>query len=327
LVFALAEGAVLQQAMNSSQDLVDEAPDAIKDRVWLFRSQVHARHKKGTVTCLSGQTLKAAIKALVDRHQLLGDDGKPLRLNLSRLRKAFFDRSQRASDGDLVVTANLMGNTPRVASLNYPSMNHAREAEAASFMNTDYLAFMRIADPVEKALGGAPAGIGIPEHKAAIDLLGATPTPVSGCSDTLKGEHAPHDGLTHCDRFVMCLFCSSFVIAGAVEDLWRLFSFQVFAKSELNYLDAALGSEPTGDKVLEDLRDRYRLAIPYIDSFVQRQFVASRVAEARKMTKASLHPFWKHQMTISRRGQPGRAGGWRASYGSRASEDGGLRNG
>lgn len=99
----------------------------------------------------------------------------------------------------------------------------------------------------------------------------------------------------------MCLFCSSFVIAGTADELWRLFSFQVFAKAELNYLEETLGAERTTDDLLEDLRDRYRVAVPYVDDLTRRQFATSRVVEARAKTAAALHPYWEHQMTMSRR--------------------------
>lgn len=99
----------------------------------------------------------------------------------------------------------------------------------------------------------------------------------------------------------MCLFCSSFAIVGTADELWRLFSFQMFAQAELDYLDEALGRERTADGLLEDLRDRYRVAIPYIDDFTQRQFARSGVAQARARTASGLHPYWQHQMTMSRR--------------------------
>jgi len=300
LVFDLSEGAVLQQAIASTRDLVQEAPTAFKKRIWLYRSEANAA--KGIVTCLNPRALRDAIRSIVQRHNLLGDDGKLLRVNLSRLRKSRFDRALRATDGDLAITANLMGNTPRVAGTNYTSMNDARKAEAAGFMNDDYPALMRLGPaprqaaeirpiqvhPLKATKGGAPAAI-------------PTPTPVSGCKDTLHGEQAPHDGHNHCDRYVMCLFCSSFAVVGTVEGLWRLFSFQAFARAELDYLDETLGAQRTADETLEDLRDRYRVAIPYIDDFTQRQFARTKVAKARVKTAAGLHPFWQHQMTISRR--------------------------
>jgi hypothetical protein len=254
--------------------------------------------------------LKLAIAALVARHKLLGDDQLPLRVNLSRLRKSYFDRGLRIADGDLVVTANLMGNTPRVAGMNYPSMNLARQAEAADFMNEDYIALMRSEADSTGTSGPGPKPMEVRVFRnASATSLGEAPanTPVSNCTDTLHGQHAPQDGHRHCDRFVMCLFCANFAVVGTVDELWRLFSFQAFARSELQHLDDTLGPLRTVDEVLEDLRDRYRVAIPYIDSLTKRQFHASAVVRARAKTDAGVHPFWSHQMTISRRARDGRS--------------------
>ncbi|MDN7184717.1 hypothetical protein M0D69_43265 [Caballeronia sp. SEWSISQ10-4 2] len=302
LCFDLSEGAVLQQAIASTRELVCEAPPTLKQRIWLYRAEASAGStKRGNITCLDNKSLNRAIQGVIQRRNLLGDDGLPLRLNLSRLRKSRFDRALRTADGDIAITANLMGNTPRVAGANYPSMNEARKADAASFMNGDYTALMRTE-------GQAPRGpeiqpVQVQPFKVSKDGASAlpTPTPVSACSDSISGEHAPNDGSSHCDRYVMCLFCSSFAIVGTVDELWRLFSFQMFAQAELDHLDEALGPERTADGLLEDLRDRYRVAIPYIDDFTQRQFARSRVAQARARTASGLHPYWQHQMTMSRR--------------------------
>jgi hypothetical protein len=314
LIFDLSEGAVLQLAIASTRDLVQEARPALKQLIWLYRSEA-VIGAKGKVTCLDYSSLRYAIEGIVQRHGLLGDDGKPLRVNLSRLRKSRFDRALRVADGDIAITANLMGNTQRTAGTNYPSMNDARKAEAAGFMNDDYPALMRSAPTPREAVEIRPVQV----HPLKATLGGAPiampkPTPVSGCQDSLHGEHAPHDGYNHCDRYVMCLFCSSFAVVGTVEGLWRLFSFQAFARAELDYLDETLGAERTADELLEDLRDRYRVAIPYIDDFTQRQFARTKVAKARGKTAAGLHPFWQHQMTMSRRahsraGMPGPGAG------------------
>lgn len=296
-VFSLAEGAVLQQAIDSTRNLVEEARPAIKNRVWLFRQAMQQQ-----VTCLSANSLADAVRSLVKRHNLQGDDGQRLRISLSRLRKSFFDRALRATDGDIVVTANLMGNTPNVAGRNYPSMNNARRSEAALFMNDDYLAAMREVPEGPPATSSKPVQV-LPAKFAGYASPSASATPVSSCSDTVFGEHAPKDGHNHCDRYVMCLFCASFAVVGTVEELWRLFSFQTFARAELAYLDHALGQERSKDERLEDLRDRYRLAIPFIDELTQRQFGSRRVSLARAKAKERLHPYWQHQMTMSRRGR------------------------
>ncbi|WP_230961098.1 hypothetical protein [Burkholderia cepacia] len=302
LCFDLSEGAVLQQAIASTRELVCEARPALKQRIWLYRAEASAGStKRGNITCLDSKSLNRAIQAVIQRHNLLGDDGLPLRLNLSRLRKSRFDRALRTADGDIAITANLMGNTPRVAGANYPSMNAARKAEAANFMSGDYTALMRTEGLAPREPKIQP--VQVRPFKLGKDGASAlpTPTPVSACSDSISGEHAPNDGHSHCDRYVMCLFCSSFAIVGTVDELWRLFSFQVFAQAELDHLDEALGPERTTDGLLEDLRDRYRVAIPYIDDFTHRQFGRSRVAQARARTASGLHPYWQHQMTMSRR--------------------------
>lgn len=304
MAFPLAEGVILQLAIKSTVPLLAEAPTWCKNRVWLYRSLGSPRSRKGAVTCLTTSTLQIAIRTLIARHGLVGDDGQPLRLNLSRLRKGYFDRALRLAEGDLTITANLMGNTPRVAAVNYPSMNDARKGEAAGFMNEDYISLMRGASAVVG--GDARSSPRVIEVKPLKVGCGTTPdalpenTPVSGCRDTLYGEHAPRDGHNHCDRYVMCLFCSSFAVVGTVDELWRLFSFQTFARAELEHLDATLGPLRTSDEELEDLRDRYRLAILFIDDFTRRQFTASNVALARARAAAGLHPYWVHQIALGR---------------------------
>lgn len=301
--FDLSEGAVLQQAIASTRDLLPEAPPHLQHLIWLYRAASTAGATQiGSITCLNASSLTKSISRLTARHELRGDDGLPMRVNLSRLRKSRFDRALRAADGDIAITANLMGNTPRIAASHYPSMNAARKAEAAGFMNNDYTALMRTETESTQRPGIRPVAV----HPLKAANGGPTyqlpaPTPVSRCKDTVGGEFAPHDGLSHCDRYVMCLFCSSFAIVGTAEELWRLFSFQAFARAELEYLEEAMGQERTTDGLLEDLRDRYRVAIPYIDDFTHQQFAASRVAQARAKTAAGLHPYWQHQMMMSRR--------------------------
>jgi len=303
ILFNLAEGAVLQQAIVSSRALVSEAPALFKQKIWLYRAErTSSSTLKGDVTCLNAKFLNNAIDSLIQRHNLRGEDGQPMRLNFSRLRKSFFDRALRVADGDMAITANLMGNTPGVADTHYPSMNETRKSEAAVFMNEYYTGLMRTSAQLEQELKSKPVQVHpINVKKDYKQGTSSLPTPVAACVDSIQGQHAPKDGRSHCDRFVMCLFCSSFVIVGSIEELWRIFSFQVFAKAELEYLDENLGAERTDHALLEDLRDRYRVAIPYIDDFTQRQFAKSRVAMARAKTASGIHPYWQHQMTMSHR--------------------------
>jgi len=304
LPFNLAEGAVIGQAIASTSHLVERAPEIFRNRVWLYE---YAKAKDVVaVTALSQISLFACLKAFVSRHNLVGDDGNTLIINTSRFRKSRFDRIFRIADGDLAVTANFMGNTPQVASFNYPSMNLARKAEASEFINEDYIWLMREFN--QREIGqSASSNVNLFDEKRIIrvlpEILPRNSTPVGSCSDTIGGEHAPKTG-SHCDRFIMCLFCSSFAVVGTVDELWKLFSFQAGARLELEFLEDRLGAEPSNDiqtNLLTDLRDRYRLAIPFIESFTQLQFAKSRVDKAKNKTNTGLHPFWKSQISHSRR--------------------------
>jgi hypothetical protein len=307
ITVALSEGAVLQQAIAASEMLVAEAPLHHQNRVWLYRSGGSGRSIKNSVTCLTPKSLQFSIQALVERHDLRGDDGSPLKINLSRMRKSYFERAFRLSDGDLLKVANLMGNTPQVAGLSYATMSSHRKAEAASFMSMEFTALMRHGNPAAGSSEDS-RGPGVLEVRppARMTIAGDEQTPVPAqtavarCTDTLHGEYAPGDGSNHCDRYVMCFFCPNCAVVSTVEDLWRLFSFQAFAREELAHLDAVLGLQCSDDEALEDLRRRYRLTIAYIDEFTRRQFPAGLVAQAHAKTAHALHPYWVHLTSMSR---------------------------
>lgn len=305
IVFSLSEGAVLQQAIESTRELARDAPRHLKNRVWLYRSE--QAQSKGTITCLTASALKTATRELLRRHNLLSDDGSKLRLNLSRLRKSFFSRAMRTTENDLLVTANLMGNTPSVSAINYSSITDVEKAEAASFMNEDYLSMMRlrkspqgIKEALESDSLQASELKPVKITRVKRPSQDAVETPISHCQDSLHGEHSPKDGSNHCSRYVMCLFCASFAVVGAVDELWRLFSFQAFARAELEYIEGTLMAKHPAESAIEDLRDRYRVAIPYIDDFTARQFSRLAVEKARKKTAERMHPYWEYQVRISR---------------------------
>ena len=74
----------------------------------------------GIVTALDDRTLARAIKILVKQNNLVDSDGKPLRINVGRLRKTFIiNRIYEILDGDVVTTAVAAGDTVRVIELKY----------------------------------------------------------------------------------------------------------------------------------------------------------------------------------------------------------------
>ena len=273
--------AVLERTLQDTADLAAQAQPPHSGKVWLFKSL--SSQEYGQVRCLSTSTLSKAISRMIERRGLKGDDGLPMRLNVSRLRKSFAKRVFRLSGGDVLATSRVLGNTPQVTDLNYLHVDDQLKAEGALYIGRELSVHLR---------GDAPPKI---VSIAAEQVDRSKPTPIARCQDTLYGERAPQDGSNHCDLFVMCLFCPSFAIVGEMDDLWRLFSFQVFAERELERLgrDAATQGPTAAGSRLAEL---YREAIPFISSFTRRAFGDVLVSRARKKALAQLHPFWDLQL-------------------------------
>ncbi|MBC7377897.1 MAG: hypothetical protein H7346_10780, partial [Burkholderiaceae bacterium] len=199
--------AVLKKALELTKVLVPNAPDAIKDRVWLYRSSQRGKGK-GQTLCLKIGSVSELTRAIVQRHGLLADDGSPLRVTLGRLRKTMENRLWKLSDGDLLAVSTVMGHSPQVADNHYLRLDEHTKAEGAKFI-----------------------GEALPAKLRGQDLV---PTPTGSCKDSLQGALAPKDGSTHCAEFTHCLGCPSYAIVGTVKDLHRLFSFQRFLMSEMD---------------------------------------------------------------------------------------------
>jgi len=90
-----------------------EAPAELRNRLWLYRAA------DGRVTSLQAKRLSDDVAALVQQHHLKDADGKPMRINVSRLRKTFVNRVHEILDGDLAATAAAAGNQPRITDQHY----------------------------------------------------------------------------------------------------------------------------------------------------------------------------------------------------------------
>ena len=264
--------AVLKMVLGMTQNLVAEAPDGIKDRVWLYRSSQRG-DLKGQTLCLNMGRVHENTKAIVHRHGLFADDGSVLRVTLGRLRKTMENRLWKLSDGDLLAVSAVMGHSPQVADNHYLHLDERTKAEGAKFIG--------------EALPGKIRG-----H----DLV---PTPTGSCKDSLQGALAPKDGSTHCAEFTHCLGCPSYAIVGTVKDLHRLFSFQRFLMSEVGYYATDEWSE---------WRLHHQDLIARIDQIAYDNFIPEMVAQAKALAEKNPHSFWAIRMRQSQLSREARYG-------------------
>lgn len=264
--------AVLRMVLGMTQNLVAEAPDGIKDRVWLYRSSQRG-DLKGQTLCLNMGRVHENTKAIVHRHGLFADDGSVLRVTLGRLRKTMETRLWKLSDGDLLAVSAVMGHSPQVADNHYLHLDERTKAEGAKFI-----------------------GEALPGKLRGHDLV---PTPTGSCKDSLQGALAPKDGSTHCAEFTHCLGCPSYAIVGTVKDLHRLFSFQRFLMSEVGYYATDEWSE---------WRLHHQDLIARIDQIAYDNFIPEMVAQAKALAEKNPHPFWAIRMRQSQLSREARYG-------------------
>jgi len=264
--------AVLKMVLGMTQNLVAEAPDGIKDRVWLYRSSQRG-DLKGQTLCLNMGRVHENTKAIVHRHGLFADDGSVLRVTLGRLRKTMENRLWKLSDGDLLAVSAVMGHSPQVADNHYLHLDERTKAEGAKFI-----------------------GEALPGKLRGHDLV---PTPTGSCKDSLQGALAPKDGSTHCAEFTHCLGCPSYAIVWTVKDLHRLFSFQRFLMSEVGYYATDEWSE---------WRLHHQDLIARIDQIAYDNFIPEMVAQAKALAEKNPHSFWAIRMRQSQLSREARYG-------------------
>ena len=204
---------------------------------------------------LSAKVLQRSIKRLVDRHQLQTDDGKPLALNVSRLRQTLLNRVWELSGQDPLITARTGRHTVQTGDAHY------WEAPPEAETNMRFLGEAR----VEAMLSTST-------------IIASDRTPVSSCKDVRRGHRAPKNG-EPCQDYLGCFRCKSFVVTG--DDLYRLFSFYW----------AALRNYDTfgGKRWTKYLKQVIRL----IDEEIAPLFDATLVSEQREKAKHNPHPFWR----------------------------------
>ncbi|MGJ7514710.1 hypothetical protein ACSFE6_10290 [Pseudomonas baetica] len=182
------------ESRNRSLRLASSYPDSL----FIF---LQSTNKEAEPTRLGAGPLTYASKLLVSTHDLRSDDGSPLSVNVSKLRKTFVNRVFELSGYDPVVAAALAGHTIQVSDDHYlapPPDAEQQHAFMGEIRNQELLS-----TPVDR-------------------------TSVASCRDNIKGHRAPKNG-SPCLEVFGCFKCESFVVTG--DDLYKLFSFYYYVFS------------------------------------------------------------------------------------------------
>ncbi|MCU1751309.1 hypothetical protein [Pseudomonas sp. 6D_7.1_Bac1] len=250
---------LIRRVMALTEALDAEVPDDLKGRVWLYRSR--SNKSIGQITALSGEMLGRATSRLIAEYKLIDCNGKPLRINISRLRKTFANRIFELTDGDLATTAAALGNTPQVAGQNYLAPNeNARR-------NWQFMGEVLVQELLTETIGATYRD-----------------TPMGRCTDPVNGQYAPKREDTTCMNFMNCLRCKHYAVTA--EDLYKLFSFYFRVLAERSRMDKRRWAREYSH--IPRLIDHYIIS----EGLRRGIFKAAAVEAAREQARTLPHPFW-----------------------------------
>lgn len=250
---------LIRRVIALSSELRIEAPSDLQARVWLYRSRAY--NQNGQVIALSENKLVSAVRKLVTNYKLTDSNGKPLRLNVSRLRKTFANRIFELLDGDLATTAIALGNSPQVAGRNYLL------ATQESKRNWRFMGELLVQEMLNNTIGST--------YKS---------TPTGHCSDPVNGQFAPKKEGATCLNFLNCIRCRHYVITA--EDLYKLFSFYYRVFAERARIDKRIWNRQYAH--IPRLIDNYIVA----EGLKRGVFKLNDVDAARDRARTEPHPFW-----------------------------------
>jgi hypothetical protein len=224
--------------------------EAKSDLLFLYRDKGRSN---GKVTALSSTRLCVYIQKWVKLHDLKNDDGEPLQVNISRLRKTFENRIWELSGGDPFITAKLAHHSVRV------SQAHYLEPPIESERDFHYMGKVRVQELLDESTSN--------EHN----------TPVSKCSLTPNRDNK-RGTTVYCTDFLSCVRCRHMVVTK--DDLYRLLSFYWLIVRE---------REIIGSK---RWKKYYAHIIRIIEKDITSQFDSEYVQKIKSKAQLTPHPAW-----------------------------------
>jgi len=211
--------------------------------------------KAGCITSLTDTSLYRNIAKFIKKYNLKDEDGRAMKLNLSRIRKTFINGMYELSGESLLVAAQQAKHSGT------GTLDHYLQAPRQSKLNLGLMGEIRVKE-----------------------LTSPEPSnPVAHCKDPLNGDRAPKNG-TFCNDFLGCFRCKSFVITG--DDLYKLFSF---------YWAIIRNRDEFGRKDWKrHLRNVLRIVDEEVVPEFARLGRLQHVEAEKERARANPHPYWQN---------------------------------
>lgn len=254
---------LIRHIIARTEAIREQYPE-LQDRVWVYLSR--STNHQNTAKLLSQSAIGTAIENLVTTYDLKNDNGEPLKINISRLRKTFASRIYEILDGDIHGVARALGNTRQIAD------NHYLAPTAESKSKWRFMGDILVNELLTKTIGATYRD-----------------TPVAKCSDNNSDSNENSKGI--CTSFLDCVKCRHLVITG--DDLHKLFSFYFRIYRERITVPKQRWNREFAH--IPRLIDEHIIA----EGIRRGVFKQSQIDDAKALAREAPHPFWNSQIIQS----------------------------
>lgn len=211
--------------------------------------------KRGTATSLVDCIVLFNINKFIKGYDLKDEDGRTMKLNVSRFRKTFINGIYELSGESLLIAAQQAKHSGT------GTLDHYLQAPEQSKRNLGLMGEIRVKELTSDE----------------------TRSPVGRCKDPKNGDKAPKDG-TFCNDLLGCFRCKSFVITG--DDLYKLFSF---------YWAIIRNRDEFGRKDWKrHLKNVLRIVDEEVVPEFAKLDQLQRVAAEKERARTNPHPYWQN---------------------------------
>lgn len=250
--------------------LMDEVGERDREFAFLWRVTRNSPRKGQVVRLDPHGNANMTVRGFARRHVLLDDRGRPLALNVARLRPTFATELYRRTRDIRRVQQALGHGSPETTARHYADAPLEAERDHAIVMEGMVSQFARM-EVAGKILLAADRKLPLKDVNGL--LAGGYNTGIARC----KNPFRENDSV--CQKFFHCFKCPSMCVFE--DDLWRLFSFYYRLLAERSKINPAHWLKTYGP------------IIRRIDADIASQFPVDKVVAARLKAQQSPHPTWK----------------------------------
>jgi len=267
--------------------LIDEADEADRDMAFLVRLPKRGRvgsARQGKVERWDSDSAADSVRRFTRRHDLKDDRGRPLKLNVARLRPTMGTNLYRITK-DIRKVQQALGHAHVGTTEIYVGNRFESERDHHLFLESME---QRFTPKIIKGKIMIAADGQFPANMANL-LNGGYNTGLARCKNPMRGKTPTRSDATEveeiesvCKKFLACFRCPNMMVFE--DDLWRLFSFYYRLLTECHKIHP------------DHWMKTYAPIILRVDRHIAPLFPAEIVTEARAKAQKNPHPAWRAQV-------------------------------